>query len=69
MLSFEVIESGKAIQIYADDNGLSVLRKALDRVVTSGHIHLLSIASGGKELDDSNPWGKAAIGEVIISTG
>jgi hypothetical protein len=25
MLSFEVIKSGKAIQIYADDEGLSVL--------------------------------------------
>jgi hypothetical protein len=29
MLSFEVIESGKAIQICADDEGLRVLRKAL----------------------------------------
>ena len=29
MLSFEVIESGKAIQICADDEELRVLRKAL----------------------------------------
>jgi hypothetical protein len=69
MLSFEVIESGKAIQIYADDEGLSVLRNALERVTNSGHLHLRSIANGGKELSDSNPWGKAAIGEVVISTG
>jgi hypothetical protein len=68
MLSFEVIESGKAIQIFADDEGLSILRKALEQVTTSGHLHLRSIANGGKELDEVNPWRKAAIGEVIITT-
>jgi hypothetical protein len=67
MLSFEIIESGKAIQIYADDDGLLLLRKALERVTSAGHLHLRSIANGGKELDDANPWGQAAIGEVIIS--
>jgi hypothetical protein len=69
MLSFEMTESGKAIQIYADNEGLSILRKALERVTSSGHLHLRSTAYGGKELNDANPWGKAAIGEVIISTG
>ena len=67
MLSFEVIESGKAIQIYADDDGLLLLRNALERVTSAGHLHLRSIANGGKELDDANPWGQAAIGEAIIS--
>jgi hypothetical protein len=67
MLSFEVIESGKAIQIFADDEGLSLLRKALERVPSSGHLHLRSVANGGNELNDANPWGAATIGEVIIT--
>jgi hypothetical protein len=67
MLSFELIESGKAIQIFADDEGLSLLRKALEQVTSSGHLHLRSIANGGNELNDANPWGKAAIGEVVIT--
>jgi hypothetical protein len=68
MLSFEVIEAGKAIQIFADDEGLSLLQKALERVTSAGHLHLRSSANGGKELNDMNPWGKPAIGEVIITT-
>lgn len=67
MLSFEIIESGKAIQIYADDDGLLLLRQALERVTSAGHLHLRSSANGGTELNDANPWGQAAIGEVIIS--
>jgi hypothetical protein len=67
MLSFEVIESGKAIQICADDEGLRVLRKALERVTSAGHLHLRTIANGGNELNDANPWGQAAVGEVIIT--
>jgi hypothetical protein len=69
MLSFEIVESGKAIQIYADDSGLLILRKALERVSSAGHIHLLSTANGGNELNDQNPWGQDAIGEVTITTG
>jgi hypothetical protein len=66
-LSVEVIETGKAIQIFADDESLSLLQKALEKVKSAGHVHLLTVANGGKELSDANPWGKAAIGEVIIS--
>jgi hypothetical protein len=69
MLSFEIVESGKAIQICADDSGLLILKKALERVSTSGHLHLLSSANGGNELNDTNPSGQVAIGEVIITTG
>ena len=68
MLSFELIESGKTIQICADDEGLALLRNALERVTSSGHLHLRTIANGGNELNDKNPWGQAAIGEVIITT-
>jgi hypothetical protein len=69
MLSFEIVESGKAIQIHADDSGLLILKNALERVSSAGHIHLLSSANGGNELSDKNPWGQAAVGEVIITTG
>jgi hypothetical protein len=68
MLSFEVIESGKAIQICADDEVLSLLKRALEQVTSQGHLHLRSVANGGKELNDANPWGKPAIGEVIITS-
>lgn len=67
MLSFELIESDKAIQISADEEGLSLLRNALDQVTGAGHLHLLSAANGGNELYDVTPSGKAAIGEVIIT--
>jgi hypothetical protein len=52
----------------ADNESLSLLRKALEQVTSSGHLHLRNIANGGNELDDANPWGTAAVGEVIIST-
>jgi hypothetical protein len=55
VLSFEVIESGKAIQICVHDEGLDVLRKALTRVTSAGHLHLRGIANGGNELSDVNP--------------
>jgi hypothetical protein len=55
MLSFEIVESGNAIQIHADDSGLLILKQALERVSSVGHIHLLSSANGGNELNDKNP--------------
>ena len=54
MLSFEIIESGRAIQIYADDDGLLLLRKSLERVTSAGHLHLRSSAIGGNELRGAN---------------
>ena len=67
MLSFEVAESGKAIQIFMGDEGLSLLRKALEQVTSAGHVHLLTKANGGRELNEVDPFGKPAIGEVIIN--
>jgi hypothetical protein len=32
-------------------------------LTSSGHLHLRSTANGGNELDDANPWGKAAVGK------
>ena len=69
VLSFEIAESGTAIQIFVDQDGLAILQEALDNLKSSGHVHLRSRDSGGKELNDTNPWGKPTIGEVVISTG
>ena len=69
MLSFEITESGKTIQIHIDSNGLSILQRALDNLKKHGHIHLRSPPSGGSELNDVTPWGNPAVQEVIITDG
>ena len=63
MLSFELIESGKTIQICADDEGLALLRNALERVTSSGHLHLRTIANGGNELNDKNLGDEPRLGK------
>ncbi len=71
MLSFQLTNEGKAIQIDCDTQGLvtliSVLKEAQEKEI--GHVHLRAPSAGGKLLSDTTPWGKAAVGEVIISLG
>ncbi len=73
MLSFEVKNEGEAIMVYCDSNGLDELINTLICLRSSPdisrHIHLRAPSAGGEILDDENPWGEAAIGEVIISLG
>jgi len=75
MLSFEVVNSRNAIQIYLDHEGLNNLIAILENMrkgQTTGHIHLRSIQNpGGKEgaLSSKTPWGKDAMSEVIITMG
>jgi hypothetical protein len=70
LLSFEITDDGKAIQIHCDWEGLTRLRQRLDEFVKlGGHIHLRSPGAGGKDLDDLNPWDQPAIPEVIITGG
>jgi hypothetical protein len=69
MLSFELANEGRAIQIYCDSEGLATLAKALEQVRSSGHLRLLTAANGGRELSEKNPGADDAIGEVIITTG
>jgi hypothetical protein len=38
----------------------------LERVAQLGHLHLHSIANGGKELAEQTPFGDEAIQEIII---
>jgi len=37
-----------------DDEGLSLLQRALGKVTSAGHVHLRTAANGGKELNDAN---------------
>lgn len=69
MLSFEIMKSGKTIQIHIDREGLSVLTRALNDLKAFGHIHLRSPPSGGRDLNEVTPWGTPAVQEVIITTG
>lgn len=65
MLSFEVTNSGRTIQIMIDREGLAILYRNLEALKTSGHVHLRCPT----ELNDVTPSGHEAIGEVIITTG
>jgi len=70
ILSFEIINSGRSIQIDCDRQGLEILIGALEKLrSTASHIHLRTPSNGGHELSEQTPWGKEAIGEVIITTG
>jgi uncharacterized protein (DUF1786 family) len=65
MLSFEIFKSGNAdaVQIYADDEGLTTLINKLERVRQIGHLHLRSQV----DLAEQSPYGTLAIPEVIIT--
>lgn len=68
MLSFEVAEHGKTIQVCCDAEGMKTLVSALERIRASGgHIHLCAPSCGGHELNDNTPWSTEAIGEVIFT--
>lgn len=68
MLSFDIVNEGRGIEISCDERGMTTLIQALERVRADGdHVHLLTRSNGGRELDEKNPWGKETIGEVIIN--
>jgi hypothetical protein len=69
MLSFEIVNDGKAIQICCDREGLETLVQALERARQLGHLHLRAPSAGGRALNDQTPSGDRAIGEVVITTG
>ena len=69
MLSFEIMNDGKAIQICCDGEGLETLIQALARVRQLGHLHLRAPSAGGRALNDQTPFGDRAIAEVTITTG
>lgn len=68
MLSFQMTNSGNAIQIDCDEDGVRVLLDALAKVrAQGGHVHLCTALNGGHELSETTPFGEATIGEVIIT--
>lgn len=69
MLSFQIVEAfgARLIQVDCDDAGLMTVIEALKGVRNKGHVHLCSPSCGGKELSDTTPFGKPAVGEVIIA--
>lgn len=71
MLSFQVINAGRSIQVDCDHEGLTRLISALEQVQAGefGHVHLRAPSAGGDALSDKTPWGKDAVGEVIITVG
>lgn len=68
MLSFQMVNSGRAVQVYCDEKGMRDLIAALEKIKSSGgHAHLCSPSNGGRELDEKTPHGDPAIGEIIAT--
>jgi hypothetical protein len=68
VLSFEIVNDGKAIEIICDPEGIDRLVSELNKLKqVGGHRHLLTPSNGGHELDETTVWGKPAMGEVILS--
>jgi hypothetical protein len=68
MLSFQVVNSGREIQIACDEQGMTTLIGALERIRhTGGHVHLRAPSNGGRELSEKTLWGDDAVGEVVIT--
>ena len=70
MLSFQIVNEGRAVQICCDDEGQKVLICAL-RKVQGDHVHLLgpSFTKRNSELSETTPFGEEALSEVIITHG
>lgn len=67
MLSFHVIESGNAIQVYCDSAGIARLLEALASLLREpDHIHLRGPSAGGNDLSEISPFGEKAVCEVVI---
>lgn len=72
MLSFQITENAKVIEICCDDDGINELIDVLSKLRGSGsHIHLYAPSIGGSvsPLSDTTPFGEPAVSEVIITHG
>jgi hypothetical protein len=55
MLSFELVDEGRALQIYRDQVGMTALLDALAGLHRNpGHVHLRGADSGGPALDSQS---------------
>jgi hypothetical protein len=68
MLSFQVIESGNAIQVCCDSAGMATLLEKLARLLRNhaDHVHLRGPSAGGNDLSEIDPFGEKTVSEVII---
>jgi len=67
LLSFEIGNAGRQIQIACDEQGMAVLIQALEKIrAVGGDVDLLSPSNGGRELMDQTLWGQEAVGKVVI---
>jgi hypothetical protein len=67
MLSFQVIESGNAIQVHCDSAGMATLLETLASLLREpDHIHLRGPSAGGNDLSEQSPYGEKAVWEVIV---
>ena len=71
MLSFQIINSGRGIQIYCDEEGMATFISSLEKLrsAAAGHVHLRTPSNGGGELSEQTPWGQGTVGEVIVTFG
>jgi hypothetical protein len=69
MLSFQISNSGRTINVDCDAKGMAVLLGALARLVgdRASHVHLWTAAASGGQLSEKTPWGDDAVSEVIIN--
>ncbi len=69
MLSFELENEGKAIQIHCDSAGMGTLLRALSTLIQErgGHVHLCGPSAGGNDLNEVSPFGTKAFQEVIVN--
>lgn len=68
MLSFQIANSGRAVEISCDEEGMAIFIRALEKARADGdHLHLRTPSNGGHDLSEQSPWGQKAIDEVIIN--
>ncbi|HET7680149.1 MAG TPA: hypothetical protein VFK79_08475 [Xanthobacteraceae bacterium] len=69
MLSFQIIDSGRKINVDCDAKGMAILLGALAKLVgeRASHVHLWTASASGGVLSDKTPWGEDAVLEVIIN--
>jgi hypothetical protein len=69
MLSFQVDDSGRKINVDCDAKGMAILLGALAKLVgeRASHVHLWTVAASGGVLNEKTPHGDEAIPEVIIN--
>jgi len=69
MLSFQITNAGRSINVDCDAKGMAVLLGALAQLVgeRASHVHLWTATASGGQLSDKTPWGEDAVSEVKIN--